>query len=123
MTTQEAACAEQLKDLRDEIAAIEALFEDTRAINLVGKEKDEARERLGSLKDRLAPEHTRLSSVRGERTLTDIEQSFYQPAISEAHVRLQGIKRNSVPTKHWLSRLYDARASVEFYLSQLEIRL
>src|ERR1035437_9939368 len=106
----------ELQSLLDDIEALLSLVQSDRA--LPSPAKEEARQMLRRLKDRLRNEHKRTSTVRGRASLNLVERNFYAPAVQEAHNDLR-IRIDSQPGDGWISDLLSAALDVETLARQL----
>jgi hypothetical protein len=107
---------DKLEDFLDEITALIAFLDEHPA--LTRHDKAQARELLSHLKKRLKAEYKRTSTVKAQASLGWREQSYYVPAVHEAHSSLK-IRTNSVPGTAWLHDLMGAQIDLDFYAQGL----
>ena len=112
--------------MREVLAKLESLLDDIEALLtitqsapvLTSPEREQAREMLRRLKDRLRDEHKRTSTAKSRAGLNLVERNFYAPAVQEAHDDLR-IRLDSQPGDAWIGDLLSARIDVETLARQL----
>lgn len=85
---------------------------------LRGEAKDRAQALLKSLKEDLGAEYRKMSTVRGQKELTEVERSCYAPVIHQAFADIH-VATNSTPNDKWHSELYGAQISITYMLHEL----
>jgi hypothetical protein len=108
-------CIEALRKYRNDIDAI---------IKLIRPPVDRARQEraqglLKELKRHLNPDYSARNTVRGRAEMSDVEKQYFLLAIYEAKTRIM-VNYYSKPDIRWHGDLGSAKASIEFYLDQLE---
>ena len=106
----------QLQSLLDDVEALLTMIQS--APVLTSPEREQAREMLRRLKERLRDEHRRTSSAKSRSGLNLVERSFYAPAVQEAHDDLR-IRLDSQPGDAWIADLLNARIDIETLARQL----
>jgi hypothetical protein len=76
---------------------------------------------LQKLKEDLSIEYKRMGTVRGEKSLSQLEANFYHPAIRDAWANscLSSLKWNSRPDGKWFSVLYDVSGYMSYWKENL----
>lgn len=118
MTPEE--CVQRLESLTAQIDGINELFDDNGRVDI--SDRRFAQVLLRKLKEEVGTESHRLSLVRTQTTLSEVEKAYYDPAVGEANAAIR-IRWNSVPRRQWQHELYDARISIDFYADMLRKQL
>lgn len=106
----------KLQSLLDDVDALLAVIQG--AAVLTGQDREQAREMLRRLTERLRDEHKRTSTAKGRAGLNLVERNFYAPAVQEAHDDLR-IRLDSPPGDAWIGDLLSARIDIETLARQL----
>jgi hypothetical protein len=89
------------------------------SLPLRGADKDKAQALYKSLKTDLEAEYRKMSTVRGQEALTDVERSCYAPVIHQTFTELYS-PTNAVPDAKLHGHLYGARINITHMLHQLQ---
>lgn len=109
---EQEACVARLTELRAQFNAIFEIFGNDTA--LLGERKALAQAKMKSLKERLRTDYK-----KGDQHLSATQRYFYFPAVHEAYASIH-VAYNSRPNEVWLQELFNARSSINLYISKLK---
>ena len=116
----------ELDDARSCVARLEQIDADFNDLGgmfqgktLFNEDRRSAQEKLRLLKEFLFSEVKRLRKAERKGRLTQIEETYYYPAIREAKAELT-MPWNSIPDGKWHSELYGSQVSITHVLFQLK---
>ncbi|MCZ6541262.1 MAG: hypothetical protein O6704_06390 [Nitrospinae bacterium] len=74
------------------------------------------------LKEDLKSEYKSMDTIRGQASLSDIEDQFYQPAIRDAwaNTRISSIPWNSQPNQQWCDVLIEVSDYMSYWRNNLK---
>lgn len=110
MTKQEKS--RRLQRWHEQAERVIGLF-DLKGQRIQGRDQRKAKLLLRDLKQELAAEHNRLSSVPAQEALSPSEVASYKAAIDGALLALSRVGRNSTPDVHWFAALDQALLCLE----------
>ena len=116
LASDKKACLKKLVAIKAQLETLEELMGEK--TTLYGEEKKQAQELLKNLKATLRAEYRRTSTSSGKAALNTTEKYHYAPAIHETDCAIR-VKYNSIPNEQWFSEIYDARTTIEWYISGL----
>ena len=116
MGQDKASVVARLEAYNQRFGAILDLLEVT--LPLHGELKEKAQSLLKSLKGDLKTEYQKMSTLKGQEQLSEVERTCYEPVIHETYAGIQ-TSSNSIPDKEWIDDLYDARINITHMLDQL----
>lgn len=115
--TEKKDCLTKLETIRAQIETLEDLMGEKPV--LYDEERKRAQELLKRIKGTLRSEYRRTSMPSGKSALTTAELHHYRPAVHQADCAIR-VKYNSIPNAQWVSELYDARTTIEWFISGLK---
>jgi hypothetical protein len=114
------ACLDKLEAFSDQIGEL-TIFIGEKNVRR-SPAKDVARTMMRELKERLASEDRRMSTVRGAAALSEVERAYYAPAVSEACAEIS-VRWTSVPGEAWMAELMGARIDIDTLAGELRREL
>lgn len=111
------ACLKKLEAIKAQLEALEELMGEKPV--LYGEERKRAQELLKTLKGTLRAEYRRTHMPSARNLLNTTEEHHYGPAIQQADCAIR-VKYNSIPNEQWFSEIYNARDTIEWFISGLK---